>query len=339
MGMKDSTIKKVLRARLEAWSATITDEKVRNAVRGDTIVSGGAIASMIMGDPINDFDLYFRTKATTILVTQYYINQFNAIKGQLKHKAAASVNPELREAKVTNLLGIEEERVLIYMKSSGVAGEEQGEYAYFEHGPENKEDDFFATLQQQNDDFDFTAESANSIEVASEVAREIKGDVGIRRTLPDYRPVFLTDNAITLSDQFQLVIRFFGEPVDIHANYDFAHAMCHYDWGKDELSTPLEALRSMHSKELVYKGSLYPLCSLFRLRKFIGRGWRITAGQMLKIAHQTTLINFNDPAMLREQLMGVDMAYMHELISVLSKEKGKIDHTYLAKLIDTVFDG
>nr|MCU0343906.1 T9SS type A sorting domain-containing protein [Ignavibacterium sp.] len=44
-----------------------------------------------------------------------------------------------------------------------------------------------------------------------------------------YRPVFISENAITLSDKVQLVIRFYGTPAEIHDNYDYAHCMCYFD--------------------------------------------------------------------------------------------------------------
>ena len=101
---------------------------------------------------------------------------------------------------------------------------------------------------------------------------------------------------------------------------------------------PQESLEAMLSKSLIYKGSLYPLASMFRCRKFIARGWRITAGQMLKIAHQISNVDLNDRAVLREQLIGVDMAYMEQLLTALQNHKGKIDETYLAQLVDEIFE-
>ena len=50
--------------------------------------------------------------------------------------------------------------------------------------------------------------------------------------------------------------------------------------------------------------ALYPIASLLRIRKFIERGWRITAGQMLKIIWQLQDVNLSDPAVMREQLTG-----------------------------------
>src|SRR5699024_9904883 len=41
-----------------------------------------------------------------------------------------------------------------------------------------------------------------------------------------FEPVFLTTNAISLKGKIQLVIRFYGEPEQIHDNYDFIHATC-----------------------------------------------------------------------------------------------------------------
>ncbi len=337
MGMKSTTVKKVLRKKLTDWQQSITNEAVRDLVRKDTIVSGGCIASMLMGDPVNDFDIYFRTRETARAVAEYYVNNFNDTKGLLKHKAAHHVNPEVRDEKITNLRGEEEDRIIIFMKSSGVAGENQAAYAYFEtHASEEAEDNFMDSLGDTG--YGYNSLVADPLVVAEQIRSEVRGDQGVKTKKVAYRPVFLTDNAITLSDQVQLIIRFYGTPSEIHDNYDYAHAMCHYDWCNDSLVTPQEALLSMMSKALIYRGSLYPLCSMMRLRKFLGRGWRISAGQIIKIAHQVRSIDFNNPKVLREQLMGVDAAYMGELISAIETAPGKIDETYLAKLIDEVFD-
>jgi hypothetical protein len=337
MGMKRSTIKKLLTKKLFSWQESIEDQAVKTAVKDNTIVSGGCIASMLMGDPINDYDLYFRTRETAELVANYYITQFNKTKGQLEHTASRSINPTVESCNVVNLRGEEENRIVIMMKSSGVASETQEAYAYFENQENQKpEDTFMASLKA---DYGYESLQSDAIGVAAELAKEFKGQPGVKTPhKTPYRPIFLTDNAITLSDGVQLVIRFYGTPSEIHDNYDFAHAMCYYDWSTDTLVTPEESLICMLSKDLVYKGSLYPLCSLMRTRKFIARGWRISAGQMLKIASQVQKIDFSDPSVLREQLMGVDAAYMYELINAIKSHQGKIDDTYLAKLIDEVFD-
>jgi hypothetical protein len=97
-------------------------------------------------------------------------------------------------------------------------------------------------------------------------------------------------------------------------------------------------MASMMAKNLVYKGSLYPIASIFRTRKFIARGWRISAGQLLKMIFQLNGVDLNNRTILREQLIGVDMAYMTQLLSELAKHDGRVDGTYMAALIDRVFE-
>jgi len=94
----------------------------------------------------------------------------------------------------------------------------------------------------------------------------------------------------------------------------------------------------MLAKELTYNGSLYQITSLLRVRKYIKRGWRISAGQMLKMMMQVQKVDFKNPHVLREQLMGVDSFYMNNLIVALENNSEKVDENYLARLIDEVFE-
>lgn len=345
-GMKPSTIKLVLRKKLNNWLNTITDDRVRALASRDCIVTGGAITSMLLGENINDYDIYFATRETTLAVAGYYIGVFNETNGSLATSASKSCNPQLREGIRKNCKGEEENRILIYIQSSGVASEQQSEYQYFESKPEAAEDDFVASLAPtfENDDLykQFTGDPIGTTEeMHADLHTKVpvvSAEGKVTKQLLRYRPVFMSENAITLTDKVQLVIRFYGSPESIHTNYDYIHCMCWYRLHSDELSLPQEALTAILSKTLVYKGSLYPLASIFRIRKFIERGWRITAGQLLKIMFQISQINLSDKDVMREQLLGVDQAYMNELLGVLAQTDGKIDATYLAKVIDNVFE-
>lgn len=329
-GMKSSTVRKLLHNRISTWLESITDESVRKLLARDTVVSGGAIASAMTGEKINDYDIYFLTQEAALAAATYYVNQFNLANPLKVASGVKPYAPAVKTETVENIKGEAEERVVIYMKSAGVAAEGQTPYGYFESMPESDSDEFVGSLAHSLD-----GPSEIPVEKAEEVASEVTD-----KKKPKYRPVFLSQNAITLSDRIQVVIRFFGSPEEIHGNYDYVHAMCHYTYSSGELVCPSEALEAMLSKTLVYKGSLYPLASMFRVRKFLERGWRISAGQMLKIAFQISSIDLKDTNILREQLMGVDQAYMHQLIRAIeNRDKGvNIDATYLAKLVDTIFE-
>jgi hypothetical protein len=108
-GRKRNGIAKQLNEKIGSWIASITDEAVREAAKKDTIVTGGSIASMLLGDPVNDYDVYFRTKETTLLVAQYYVDLFNKNKKAKEESGGdiVSYEPVVKEVEITNCKGQE----------------------------------------------------------------------------------------------------------------------------------------------------------------------------------------------------------------------------------------
>ena len=157
-----------------------------------------------------------------------------------------------------------------------------------------------------------------------------------------YRPVFLSANAITLTGRIQLVVRFYGSAEDIHENYDFVHCTCYWTSDDGELVLPREALEAILTKELVYNGSKYPLCSIIRTKKFIRRGWQINAGQYVKMALQLNGLDLLDMSVLEDQLTGVDSAYFYQVINYIKNQQAnnpgfEIDTMYLIEVINRIF--
>lgn len=315
-GRKKRGIKMELKKQVNKWLDSIEDIDVQAMARKDVIVTGGSIASMLLGEPVNDYDVYFRTKETTVAVAEYYVDQFNKNNKMRTSKNVAEYKPHVIQDTVKNIKGEVEDRVMIYMQSAGIASEDQPEYSYFE-------------LMGEDAAMEFTDAILDNAKQGEKVPFRKK-----------YRPIFLSENAITLSDKFQIVVRFYGDPDKIHSNYDFVHAKNYYDHVKSKLYLNPKALEALMSRTLVYEGSLYPVASTFRSKKFMSRGWRISAGQQLKIMWQISEINLNDPAILKEQLTGVDMAYMYQLIQALqSVDPEKINSAYVSTIIDKIFEG
>lgn len=328
-GLAQRTIKLAIKSKLDKLLATIKDNDLKEMMRRDTLVTGGSITSMLLGERVNDYDIYFKTKETAKAVAEYYVGIFNAEKEKRSTAAGTPADkvlyvPNVREEVRKNILGEDETRVLIFMKSAGVAGENQDPYQYFESLPEIATEEFSESLIPVTDD----------LEMVEALHEEVKTPKN------DYRPIFMTDNAITLSDRVQIIIRFYGSSEEIHRNFDYIHCTGVYDYRTNTLHTSEEMLMAVLSKRLIYSGSLYPIASVLRMRKFIKRGWSISAGQVLKILHQLRSIDWDNPIVLNEQLMGVDVAYMHQLIAALqNRDKGqRVDQTYLANILDTIFD-
>jgi hypothetical protein len=326
MGMKAITIKKVIRKKLDNWAATLPEEIRKQALDG-IFVTGGCVTSMLLGEEVNDYDIYFKNKDTAKLVAEYYATIFNA-SNKLKSAYKTKINPQVMEEERCHPLDAHkrENRLVFRMQSSGVAAETQDTYHYFESRTDTDTETFFDSIDPP---VNIDTESVPT-ELVEELFVELKQE--------PYRPVFFTDNAVTLSNKIQIVIRFIGDPAKIHESYDFIHCTCWYDYKEDHLELPQKALESILSRDLVYMGSLYPIASVFRIRKFIARGWRINAGQILKMLFQIQGLDLKNLDILREQLIGVDQAYMRDLISKLEAENRKsIDSAYLVKLIDTIF--
>jgi hypothetical protein len=309
--MKSRTIKRALKAKLDAWANSITDEAIRKLARQNVIVAGGSIASMLTGEPVNDFDLYFETPDIAETVAKYYVEQFLAL------------HPGREESAVGRTEGITVERagdrVKIKVQSKGVASatEEPADYRFFE--------DPSIDVLKMDDYIDRAAGAKNAIDRPADEGK--------------FEPIILTTNAITLTDKIQIVVRFCGTPAEVLATFDFAHCMNVYRATDDALILNPEALECLLVKELRYKGSKYPLCSVIRSRKFIRRGFTCHAGDYLKMLWQVAELNLNDMEVLEEQLTGVDAAYFVQLIAILRENKQRnpdleVTHSYVAEIID-----
>lgn len=311
MGARRKTIKRVIRTKLEEWIDTIKDEDVARLAYRDSFVTGGAIASLLLGNAPKDFDVYFRTKEAALAVANYYVKVF-------QEKTGKAYTITVGEYQFTNINGELEDRVGIKVSSAGVAG-------------------------QTETDVDEQME----VEELAGLLRGSNNEPASEPTDEGYAPTFLSQNAITLSNKVQLIIRFFGTPDEIHKNYDFVHCQNWYDLKMDHLELKPEAMESILSKSLVYTGSLYPICSILRVRKFIQREWKINAGQILKMAMQCKKIDFTDPKVLADQLNGCDSHYFSMLIRAMhetdSNEEGEakprrdLSETYVTELIDRIF--
>ncbi len=304
--------------KFDHWIASIDDAATRKLVSENGVITGGSIVSMLQGERVNDFDVYFRTKEAVKAVAEYYLDKFKT-------------NPPARfrnnsDAKVPLDLRWDENRGCwkLHIKSAGVASENGGTYAYFEQDSDTTDQNGFldvATVPTQE----------NEQTVVEEKPKDEAKD------LPLYRPVFLSGNSITLAGRIQIVIRFFGEPDQIHENYDFVHCTNYWtSWDRKLVLNP-KALECILTKELRYIGSRYPVCSLVRVRKFVQRGWTITAGQLLKIIFNLRQFDLTKFDVLEDQLTGVDAAYFSQLLSSLeAKKEESIDGNYVAELIDRI---
>lgn len=286
--MNRKTITGIITGKFNKWVATIDDEKVVELVEKNTIITGGCIASMLMGEQANDFDVYFSNQETSLAVANYYAN---------KYKDADDTQLVVTTENVDNV------RIVV-------------------GGDMNRVASVFASSDTED----------GSIQDGAEPEEDEKVK------LSPYSPIFISPNAITLLDKIQIILRFAGTPEEIHNNFDFIHCMNYWESDTGKLTLSTEAMESILAKQLTYVGSLYPVASLIRTRKFIRRGWKINAGQFLKMALQISDLDLTDIAVLQDQLTGVDVAYFFHIIEAIQeKDEQTITTAYITEIIDRMF--
>ena len=296
-GLSRKVISHKIKAKMESWLKSIDNPDLVGKMRNDYIVTGGAITSMLLGEFVNDYDVYFQTPEVALEIVSYYLGKC----------AGEDTTKVMKVAKINSTNdGIE-----VYIKSAGVIrgeGDNQRDYDYFE-----------------------TDANGQRLE------KYLNNETFQNKT--SYGVAMITSNALSLRDDIQIITRFVGVPTEIHKNFDFIHCT---NWftHKEGLFLSSQAMESILSRQLNYGGSRYPLCSMFRLRKFIKRGWSINAGEMLKIGWDISELNLSDPKVLMEQTIGVDAAYFTQLLLILNNKENSTtyDRSYLFELINKVFN-
>ena len=235
---------------------SIDDPDIANTIDKHAIIAGGCIASMLLGEDIRDYDVYFDSAGSAEKVAKYYVERFGDGSISVVHE--------------------------------GVSGP-------------------------------FAIDVPAGIEVNNEGTDK-------------YRPICVTEHAVTLANNVQIVLRFCYSVEDIINVFDFIH--CKNVWHDGSVTFNSDAIESILTRDLVYTGSSYPLASLIRMRKFIKRGWNINAGQILKIVFDLQKLDLNDYDVLRNQLVGVDTAFFSELLIQMRQEKPHNLDTFLTRYID-----
>ena len=299
--MQKKTIQRVITNKLTEWLETITDENLRENVKNNLLVSGGSIASMFLNEKVNDYDIYIQDINVLYELAEYYLPN-RVLDGRKRDSL---------------ILGH-------YISKFGSEKEAKNRF----------ENDLTDDLSEYTVRLKNLHSNQIKLDVVSS-GENFKVDMENENL---YQLKFVSQNAISLTDDIQIVTRFSGTPEEIHETFDFIHATNYFTF-KDGLVTNLPAMESLISKDLKYQGSHYPLTSIIRIKKFLKRNWTINAGELLKIMFQISEYNLKDVEVLEEQLIGVDIAYFDKLIDIIrGVPSNKITPNYLNTIIDRVFN-
>jgi len=351
--MNKKQIRKNLQNKFYDWVNSIGDKKLGDDVRENCVIAGGAITSLLLGEKVNDYDIYLQDRKVAERLASYYIDLF---ENNLREKTGESVRDNNAKLGIKIVDSKDGEGIQLYVKSAGVASSTMKvtDYEYFEGKGDEETSNYIDTVFSFKDLIEERIKATRELDQkAEEVLGKLESTVNFELEevevpeqvgLKKYQPVFITSNAITLTDQVQVIFRFIGNPNQIVSNYDYIHCTSYWNSKSRKLVLKKDAILATLNKTLVYVGSKYPVTSLFRMRKFMARGWVISAGQILKIALQISDLDLRMVDVLKDQVIGVDVAYFADMLSRLESDKSKLDENkrydsaYLIQVIDEVFD-
>lgn len=297
--MQQKTIEKVIKTKLLEWLETLP---IKDKVQKSLLVSGGSIASMFLGEDVNDYDIYIQDRGVLLELVKHYTSGLNVsvLEGKRKQQYIDDFdNYKSGEGIEEGDMGTQLMRAVNNLKENQIRL--------------------------------FVRGMADGLKVENEDSQEEKDK--------KYLPSFISPNAISLHNKIQIVNRFHGTPEEIHKTFDFIHATNYFTF-KDGLVTNIKALESLLTRQLLYQGSFYPVTSILRAKKFLLRKWHINAGEYLKIMFQISQLDLSNVDVLEDQLIGVDVAYFGNLIKALRNAPAgtEITSTYIGAIIDRVFN-
>lgn len=122
-------------------------------------------------------------------------------------------------------------------------------------------------------------------------------------------------------DHYQLICAAFGESDVVIRQFDFTCCMAAwrvpYEFILDE-----NFMKHCAQRRLVFNVNAgYPICSMWRVSKFIKRGWRLSGLEAIKLGLAINNLKMKDHKELKRQLMGIDTLFLKELTDGLALSK------------------
>lgn len=130
---------------------------------------------------------------------------------------------------------------------------------------------------------------------------------------------------------YQLIVLpdLFGGPEDIFKCYDFTVCMGAYQFFEQSADHAREGfvfgddfLKHVAQRRLVFHtGTMFPICSMLRVMKYVKRGFFITGMETLKIGLSIHALKIETYADLRRQLQGIDTAFLADLTYQMKEDE------------------
>lgn len=139
----------------------------------------------------------------------------------------------------------------------------------------------------------------------------------------DFKLVFSTELAQTFSDgkitiQVITMQDMTCDPEELLSKFDFTICMGLYDFSNSEFLLDSKFLPDLSRRDIIFNiNTPYPISSLFRVAKYINKGYRISGLEIIKAAlciNKLEIVSYRD---VKKQIMGVDTVFLKPFLDRL----------------------
>lgn len=114
----------------------------------------------------------------------------------------------------------------------------------------------------------------------------------------------------------QLITRFSGPPEVIFHNFDFTITNGAYSFRDGAFHFGSRFFTDLATRKLVYSGgSEFPICALFRTKKYQARGYTLPGSTVMHIGLSIVRLEIKTYAELKQQLLGIDTLFLQGLLA------------------------
>lgn len=136
----------------------------------------------------------------------------------------------------------------------------------------------------------------------------------------------VTDSALSVildGHRVQFIKVVTGTPEEVIDTFDFTVCQAAYSW-RQGFMFGREFMKHLAQRRLVFNiAAKYPICSLYRARKFIRRGFHFSGIEAIKLGLRIQALEIETYKQLREQLMGIDTLFLKDLTDSLKGQDEK----------------
>lgn len=168
-----------------------------------------------------------------------------------------------------------------------------------------------------------------SLEIANEVCNHLKKD-------HSFKLIFESENAVLFKHEetkqkFQVILCYFYNEEDIPSVYnlfDFTVCMAAYSFEMDAFYFHERFLCDLAQQRIYFSNkSPYPINALYRVKKYISKGFSIAGSELVKIALAIQALKIRTILDLKKHLMGIDTVLIKSLLTDMNmKDDEKYDY-------------